>query len=42
MSPVHTKTERGKKGIKRGSGGKIVKASPGKKRKKSSRRSAGY
>ena len=28
MSPVHTKTERRKKGIKRGAGGKITKASP--------------
>jgi len=28
MSPVHTKTERRKKGIKRGAGGKIVKATP--------------
>jgi hypothetical protein len=31
MSPVHTKTERSKKGIKRGAGGKITKAAPGKK-----------
>ena len=42
MSPVHTKTERSKKGIKRGSGGKIVKASLGKKRKKSLKRGGGY
>lgn len=28
MSPVHTKTERSKKGIKRGAGGKIVKSAP--------------
>ena len=28
MSPVHTKTERSKKGIKRGAGGKIMKSAP--------------
>jgi hypothetical protein len=31
MSPVHTKTERSKKGIKRGAGGKIMKVSPAKR-----------